>query len=159
TLSLLVLLVMAAVCLVNLIGAPRLHRMPSPRTRPRVSLLVPARNEEANLTETLPTLLASDYEDLEVLMLDDGSEDGTARVVEAHRQGGSGERLRLVRGLPLRGRWLGKNWACHQLARAADGDVLIFCDADVTVGPKAVRHTVSALERYGADALSALPRQ
>src|SRR5690606_308694 len=73
--------------------------------------------------------------------------------------GGGGGRLRLLRGRPLPAGWLGKSWACHQLAEAARGEVLVFCDADVTVHPGALPRTIAAMERAEAGALTALPRQ
>lgn len=149
---------MLVVALWNLLAAPRLEREGSPRARPRVSLLVPARDEAENLRTTLPALLRLAHADLEILVLDDGSEDETAAVVETQRRGAKG-RLHLLRGRPLPPGWLGKNWACHQLAEAASGDVLVFCDADVTVHPDAVSRTLAAMERSGADVLTALPRQ
>jgi hypothetical protein len=146
------------VALWNLLTAPRLERAGSPRMRPRASLLIPARNEAENLRTTLPALLQLDDPALEILVLDDGSEDETAAVVEAQRRGMEG-RLRLLRGRPLPEGWLGKSWACHQLAEAAGGEVLIFCDADVIAHPDAVRRTLDAMARTRADVLTALPRQ
>jgi chlorobactene glucosyltransferase len=122
-----------------------------------VSLLVPARDEAENLRETLPGLLAVAAEGIEVLVLDDASSDGTARLLAAaERESGGG--LRRIAGEPLPAGWLGKSWACHQLARAAGGEVLVFCDADVAVRPEAVRRTVGALLAADAGALTALPR-
>jgi len=149
---------MLGVVLWNLLAAPRLERAGSPRARPRTSLLVPARNEAENLRATLPALLRLDDPTPEILVLDDGSEDETAAVVEAHRRAAGG-RLRLLRGRPLPAGWLGKNWACHQLAEAAAGELLVFCDADVTVHPGALPRTLAAMERAGAGVLTALPRQ
>jgi glycosyltransferase involved in cell wall biosynthesis len=88
-----------------------------------------------------------------VLVLDDGSGDDTARRVEA-----AGGAVRLLRGTPPPPGWLGKNWACWQLARAARGDVLLFCDADVRPEPGAVLATAALLERRRADGVTALPR-
>jgi hypothetical protein len=67
-------------------------------------------------------------------------------------------RLRLVRGADLPAGWLGKCWACAQLAREARGDVLLFADADVAAGPRAVSRTVAAMERHDAPVLTAIPR-
>jgi glycosyltransferase involved in cell wall biosynthesis len=156
-LSAVLLAAMLLVALANLACAPRLHRAGVPRVLRRVSVLVPARNEAANLRAHLPLLLASRYPRLEVLVLDDGSEDGTAAVAEAFAREAPG-RLRLIHGAPLPAGWLGKPWACAQLARAARGDVLIFCDADVAVGPRAAARTVALLERHAADAATAIPR-
>ena len=145
------------VALANLLTAPRLERAGAPRRRPRVSLLVPARDEEANLAAHLPAWLALDYPELEILVLDDDSSDGTAARVEEHLPA-SGGRLRLLRGAPLPEGWLVKSWACHQLAAASTGEVLLFCDADVATRADAVALTVALMERGRADALTALPR-
>ncbi|GAA5513498.1 4,4'-diaponeurosporenoate glycosyltransferase [Deinococcus carri] len=139
----------AATLLVNALTFPRLRPRPTP-AGPRVSLLVPARNEAHNLPHTLPGLLAQGAH--EVLVLDDGSTDGTAEVA---RQYGA----RVISGQPLPAGWHGKPWACQQLAQAARGDVLVFTDADVTWHPGALGAVLHELERSGADLLSVYPRQ
>ena len=148
---------MLIVAVANLVTAPRLERAGEARETPLVSLLVPARDEAANLRANLPLLLAADYPRLEIIVLDDGSGDGTASVVQALARE-SGGRLRLVRGAALPDGWLGKSWACAQLADQAFGDVLLFCDADVAAGPCAVRRTVALLRRHAAGAVTAIPR-
>jgi len=149
---------MLGVALWNLLAAPRLERAGNPRAFPPVSLLVPARNEAVNLRETLPALLGLDYPHLEILVLDDGSTDDTAALVDALARASDG-RIRRLSGSALPPGWLGKSWACHHLAEAARGEVLVFCDADVTARPDALRNTVAAMESVGAGALTALPRQ
>jgi chlorobactene glucosyltransferase len=119
---------------------------------PRVSLLIPARDEEANLEALMPMLARLEWPDLEILILDDESRDATARIA------GSG-RARVLAGRPLPPGWLGKNWACRQLAGQATGDILLFCDADVRPAPGAIAATVGCLRAYGADAVTGLPRQ
>jgi glycosyltransferase involved in cell wall biosynthesis len=151
------LLAMLAVAVYNLRTAPRLERAPAPARHPRVSLLLPARDEAENLREALPRLARLEYPALEVLVLDDGSTDATAAVVREHAA--RDPRLRLLTGAELPPGWLGKNWACHQLGAAAAGEVLVFCDADVSVGPEALRRTVGAMEHHDADVLTAIPRQ
>jgi hypothetical protein len=147
---------MLAVALWNLAAAPRLERALAPAALPPVSLLVPARDEAVNLRETLPGLLAVAAEGVEVLVLDDASSDETPRLLAAaERESGGG--LRAIPGEPLPAGWLGKSWACHQLARASGGEVLIFCDADVAVSPEALRRTVGAMRAADAGALTALP--
>lgn len=148
---------MLIVAVANLLFAPRLERAGEPREMRRVSLLVPARNEAANLRANLPLLLAADWPKLEIIVLDDGSEDETASVVESYARDHP-DRLRLIRGDALPEGWLGKNWACSQLARAATGDVLLFCDADVAPGPNAVRRTLGLMERWDANAATAILR-
>jgi GT2 family glycosyltransferase len=149
---------MLAVALYNLFTAPRLERAGEPAALPAVSVLVPARDEAENLRRTLPLLLAQDYPRLEILLLDDRSRDETADVAQS--LAGSGRApLRVIRGTEPPPGWVGKNWACHQLAGAATGEVLVFCDADVEAEPAAVRRSVAAMQAHAAGALTALPRQ
>jgi len=125
---------------------------------PLVSLLVPARNEEANIGACVRSLLAQAYPHLEVLVLDDRSEDGTRAILEGERARDG--RLGILTGEEPPAGWTGKNWACHRLSLAATGDVLLFADADtVFVDPDAVGGIVGALEASRADLLSGLPRQ
>ncbi len=109
---------------------------------PFVSILVPARNEAANIEACLRSLAAQDYPACEVLVLDDDSTDATpdlaAALAAAHPH------VTLLRGQPLPPGWLGKQWACHQLAQAARGDLLLFTDADTRHAPAAVRAAVAA---------------
>jgi chlorobactene glucosyltransferase len=120
-------------------------------------VLVPARDEERDVGPCLRSLLAQEYPAFEVWVLDDGSSDGTARVLEGLAQGDG--RLGVMQGAPTPSGWLGKHWACHQLAGAADGELLLFTDADTRHHPLALREAVAALQAEGADLLSALPRQ
>jgi hypothetical protein len=152
------LALMLGVALYNLLTAPRLERAGEPSAFPTVSVLVPARDEAENLRRTLPHLLALDYPRLEIVLLDDRSTDGTADVA-AEIGGRGGAPLRVLRGTDPPPGWVGKNWACHQLAEATAGDVLIFCDADVEAVPAAVRRTVAALQTHRAGAVTAVPRQ
>jgi chlorobactene glucosyltransferase len=126
--------------------------------RPLVSLLVPARNESANVGACVRSLLAQTYAPLEIVILDDRSEDDTRAVVERERARDG--RLVLLAGEEPPPGWTGKNWACHQLSLAARGEVLLFADADtVFAAPDAVARTVDALRASRADLLSGLPRQ
>lgn len=118
-----------------------------------VSVLIPARNEAANVGDALESVLASRDVDLEVLVLDDHSTDATAAVVAAVARRDA--RVRLLRGRGLPRGWSGKTFACQQLADAARGDVLIFMDADVRLAPDAVARLACAT----APLLSGLPFQ
>lgn len=145
---------MAGTMAFNLSRTPRLEKAPeAPRSR-KVSVLVPARNEEGNLGVLLPLLARQGWSGLEILVLDDESSDGTARVAA-----GMGPAVRVIPGKPLPPGWLGKSWACAQLAREASGEVLLFCDADVRPEPGAVAATLALMDRHEAEALTCLPRQ
>lgn len=125
---------------------------PSP-SRPTTSILIPARDEARRLRQTLPGVLAQPAE--EILVLDDQSSDGTAGVVTSFAD----PRLRVLYGIdPPRG-WIGKNWACQQLADAATGQLLVFCDADVFMRPGALDAIWAQLRRQRADVFSVFPRQ
>jgi len=135
---------------------PRRGRAGGPE--PMVSLLVPARNEAANVRACVRSLLAQAYPHLELLVLDDRSDDGTRAILDEERE--RDPRLVVLDGAEPPPGWTGKNWACHQLSLAARGDVLLFADADtVFFDPEAVREIVRALRASRADLLSGLPRQ
>lgn len=151
------LTVLLAISLSNWLMLRRMDAF-SPASRwPSVSVLLPVRDEVDNITEALSSLLAQEYPDFEVLVLDDHSTDGTAsRLANFAAQN---SRLKILPSRPLPDGWLGKHWACQQLAEAAAGELLLFTDADVRHDPQALRHAVSALDALNADLLSAFPRQ
>jgi chlorobactene glucosyltransferase len=152
------ILVLAAL---NLAANLHMLRQAAPRndrdvSGQRVSVLVPARNEERNIGRCVQSLLAQGHAPLEVLVLDDGSTDGTADIVTdmAERD----PRLQLIEGRPLPQGWMGKNYACHQLAELAKGEWLLFADADTYHHPDALAWAVGAAEQNEADLLSLIPR-
>jgi chlorobactene glucosyltransferase len=141
----------------NAITAPMLKRAPKLQNTPRVSVLVPARDEEKNIGACLEGLLKQDYPNLEILVLDDDSND---RTVEKVRQFAAKDlRVRFFTGKPLPTSWLGKNWACHQLSEQATGEIFIFTDADNRYAPPAVAHTVGWMQKYRLSLLSAFCHQ
>lgn len=120
---------------------------------PRLSVLIPARNEALNIGACVRAALASDHPDLEVIVIDDGSTDGTPTV--AREAGGGDPRLRIVAGRPLPPGWAGKPWACQQAAALATGEHLLFIDADVQIQPSAARRAAAVLHGGSLDLLSA----
>jgi hypothetical protein len=130
---------------------------PAPATRPAVSVLVPARNEEAAIGRLCRDVLASADVDLELVILDDASTDGTAAIVSDVATGDP--RVRLVAGAPLPAGWCGKQHACWQLARAARHDTWVFLDVDVSPAPDAVARALAFLDASGAALVSGFPRQ
>ena len=92
----------------------------------RISVIIPARNEEANLSRLLPSLRDQEFAPLEIIVVDDQSTDQTAKIAE--EQG-----AKVIRGSSPPAGWLGKPWACWQGADAAEGDWLLFLDADTAL--------------------------
>jgi hypothetical protein len=123
----------------------------------KVSVLVPARNEAAAIGRLCRDVLASTGVELELVVLDDGSDDATAEIVS--RIAAEDARLRLVSGKPLPPGWCGKQHACWQLARAARHDVWVFLDVDVSLTPDAVARAVAFLDTSAAALASGFPRQ
>lgn len=128
---------------------------------PLVSILVPARNEAGNIARCVRSLLAQDYPNFEVLVLDDNSTDATNAIIEMLTLPADDprQRLRVLRGRELAEGWLGKNFACHQLYQAAQGDFLLFTDADTVHNPNSVSSAVAALYMEDAQFLSVFPLQ
>lgn len=123
-----------------------------------VSILVPARNEARNIAACVGSLLAQDYPNCQLIVLDDCSDDDTARIVRELGLREDDPRRRLMHGTPLPDGWTGKGWACHQLAAQANGEFLFFTDADTHHAPGTVTAAVAYAQRTGADLLSAWPR-
>jgi len=128
-----------------------------PEPVPLVSVLIPARDEEANIGACLQSLRKQDYPDFEILVLDDNSSDNTVNIVD--RMAAADNRIRLFRGEPLPGGWAGKPFACHQLAERARGSWLMFVDADTTHAPHMLRSVLALALRLRPSLLSGFPRQ
>lgn len=159
-LALLPWLALVALQLGRMHPRPRLMRYP-PETSgdaPLVSIIVPARDEAENLGPCIATLMSSTYPNYEVIVVDDGSSDGTEAIARALAERGAG-RIRLVAGRPLPPGWIGKSWACWQGYQVAHGELLLFTDADTRHDPDLLPRAVRALRDEGAGLLSVLPRQ
>ncbi|HPJ46378.1 MAG TPA: glycosyltransferase family 2 protein [Tenuifilaceae bacterium] len=124
---------------------------------PLVSVLIPARNEEKNISEILNCLSKQDYSNIEVLVYNDQSTDATAQIVEDRAK--HDERIRLIEGVELPEDWLGKNHACYQLAQRAKGNFYLFLDADVKVSQQFIRNATAYMQRKRLTLLSMFPRQ
>lgn len=127
-------------------------RAASPAAWPRVSVIVPARDEQRHIRRCVESLLAQDYPDYEVIVVDDASTDATPALLRWLRQSPSGrERLRVVRvEAPPEG-WAGKPYAMHIGAGLASGAWLLFTDADTCHAPSALRSAVARAEAERAD--------
>lgn len=124
--------------------------------RQRCSVLIPARDEEANIADALDSVLQSESIDFELIVLDDGSTDRTAEIVR--ERAARDPRVRLETALPLPSAWCGKNFACHQLAALASHPLLVFMDADVRITrPDSLARLAQFVETSGAPLVSGVP--
>lgn len=128
-----------------------------PDRRPSVSVLIPARDEADRIGPTVEAALQQEGVDFEVVVLDDGSTDDTAVVARSVADGD--RRVRVLSGRPVPNGWLGKPYACWQLAEEAKGDVLVFLDADVVLAPGGLAAAVDMLHQGRVDLLTVYPRQ
>jgi hypothetical protein len=123
----------------------------------QVSILIPARDEAANIGPILDSVLASRGVDLEIVVLDDGSSDDTGQIVRDRAD--RDPRIRLIDGAPLPRGWVGKQHACWQLSLAARSPLLVFIDADVRVHPDGLARLATFVQNRGLGMASGFPRQ
>jgi hypothetical protein len=133
--------------------------LPAPDgSNPKLSVLIPARNEEKTIRLSVLSVLRSRDVDLEVIVLDDNSSDRTAKIVESLQL--NDDRVRLIRGSALPSGWCGKNFASHQLVQASLHPTLVFLDADVRItDPAALARLAAFLDGSGAALVSGIPRE
>jgi cellulose synthase/poly-beta-1,6-N-acetylglucosamine synthase-like glycosyltransferase len=136
-----------------------LHRTPhfAPQENTLVSILIPARNEAHNIGRAIDAALASTGTEVEVLVMDDGSSDATADIVNAYVA--CDPRVRLLNAPPLADGWTGKVHACHHLSQHARGTHFLFVDADVRLAPYAASRMAAHAQARGVGLVSAVPRQ
>ncbi len=124
---------------------------------PLISVLIPARNEEHNIRRCLRSLLRQDYPNIEILVLNDNSSDSTAGVVHEYEK--KNKNIKLINGKLLPSGWLGKSFACQQLADAASGEYLLFTDADTLHFRNSVSSAAAAIIINKLDGISVFARQ
>jgi glycosyltransferase involved in cell wall biosynthesis len=124
---------------------------------PSVSILIPARNEELVIRQAVESALQSKGIDLEVIVLDDNSDDRTGEIVRS--LSAVDKRVRLESAPPLPGGWCGKQFACSVLSTLARHDTLCFIDSDVCLQPDGVARMVYFLQKSKASLVSGFPHQ
>ena len=122
---------------------------------PFVSVIVPARNEERAIERMLRALLAQEYPEFEVIVVDDRSTDSTGSIVD--RIASEDGRLVAIHGAETPAGWLGKPFALHQGSERARGEMLLFVDADVHYAPQTLRTAVEHIEATGRAMVALLP--
>lgn len=126
------------------------------RRQPKVSVILPARNEEPYISKCLDTLLAQEYGNFEIIAINDGSSDRTGEIMRQYAA--RDKRIVYVDNLPKPEGWAGKSWACYQGYRRATGDYLLFTDADTEHAPGAMALAMGHMIAEELDALTAVPR-
>lgn len=152
-----ILVILSVITILNALTFPRLRTTGQLPWLPKVSILIPARNEAAIIAQTVRRLLAQTYANFELIVLDDSSTDQTAEITRA--AGEHDPRLCVWKGDPLPPGWTGKNWACHQLSQRAEGEILVFTDADVEWTPTALEAIVRQQTVDQVDLLAVWPTQ
>jgi chlorobactene glucosyltransferase len=134
------------------------HTMRAVTDTPKVSILIPARNEERVIEQVVLASLEQDWDDVEVIVLNDNSDDRTGEILERLRLDNPAS-LKIVLGKDRPSGWLGKPWACHQLGRVASGDILVFIDADTIPSRTLARSVASDFHVNGDGLLTVWPEQ
>ncbi|MGB2606721.1 MAG: glycosyltransferase [Candidatus Sulfotelmatobacter sp.] len=139
------------------ISKPEWNRNPVAASgNPKVSIIVPARNEEKDIEQSLTRLLALDYDNYEVIAVNDRSKDRTGEIIE--RVAASAKRpLRVIQHQELPSGWLGKTHAMWTATNQAKGDWLLFTDADVLFKPDSLRRALAYAEAEHADHVVLFP--
>jgi chlorobactene glucosyltransferase len=128
-----------------------------PENPPLVSVIVPARNEAHNIAPCVASILATTYPNLELIVVDDSSTDGTPQIARDAAQ--RDPRAHFITAPPLPEGWFGKQWACTTGAKVARGSVLHFTDADTVHGADLVTRSINAMRRARAQLFSVAGRQ
>jgi chlorobactene glucosyltransferase len=123
---------------------------------PKVSIILPARNEEKYLGKCLDSLIDQDYQNYEIIVIDDSSEDSTGKIIAEYAKKNS--KIVHVSANSKPEGWMGKNWACMEGYRQSTGELLLFTDADTKHSKQVISLSVSHLLSLKLDALSAIPR-
>lgn len=123
---------------------------------PKVSIILPARNEEEFIGKCLDSLIEQDYTNYEIIVVDDSSDDATGKIISEYAKKNS--KIIPVSAQIKPDGWMGKNWACMEGYKKATGELLLFTDADTKHSQNVISLAVSHLLSFNLDALSAIPK-
>jgi len=143
--------------IINLFTAPFLKKNVVKDSSELVSVLIPARNEERCIEKCIRNVMMQTYSNLEIVIYDDSSTDGTNSIVTKTSK--EDKRVKIINGESLPDGWRGKNFACWNLSKHAEGNYFLFIDADVTMEKDAVGSALFEIQNKNADILSVFPKQ
>jgi len=154
------LLIRLLVVFANILSKPYLQQAEVKDHSALISVLIPARNEENNIGSVLNQLKNQSYKNIEIIVLDDDSEDNTYKLAtDFFTSNAKIIQGQIIQGEKLPAGWLGKNWACHQLALKAKGQYFLFVDADVILAPEAIESAYMQVRKNALSLLSLFPDQ
>lgn len=123
---------------------------------PKISIILPARNEEEFIGKCLQSLIDQDYKNYEIIVINDSSEDSTEKIISEYAKKSS--KIIHVNARPKPTGWVGKNWACMEGYQKATGSLLLFTDSDTTHAKNVISLAVSHLLSLNLDALTVIPK-
>ncbi len=156
--SLFYLLVTSLIFIRNRFDLTPLYSSPESQKKPKISVCIPARNEEETIGELLTSLKDQTWPNYDVHVLDDQSTDRTHEIAISYQKKYP-NKFFIHTGKDKPDDWLGKPWACYQLSQKTDGEILVFLDADTEATPIILEHTVYSMDHYNLDMLTVWPRQ
>jgi len=124
--------------------------------KPKVSIILPARNEEKFIEKCLDSLIKQDYDNYEIITINDSSNDSTGDIIKKYSE--KFPKVVFVDAKPKPDGWIGKNWACIEGYKKASGDLLLFTDADTVHTSSVISLAVSHLLSLELDVLTVIPR-
>lgn len=125
-------------------------------SNPKVSIILPARNEEEFIGKCLDSLIEQDYTNYEIIVIDDSSDDATGKIISEYAK--KNPKIIPISAQIKPDGWIGKNWACMEGYKKATGELLLFTDADTKHSQNVISLAVSHLLSFNLDALSAIPK-
>lgn len=149
------LVILLLLCIINVIALDSIPVTEMTNASVKVSVLIPARNEEQNIENCVVSVLKQTYRHLEIIVLNDHSTDNTGAILSNI----SDAKLKVISGRELPEGWVGKNFACHQLQEVAKGDYLLFIDADTVLEKECVSSALEFAAKNNSDLLSVMPRE
>ncbi|MFC0044818.1 glycosyltransferase family 2 protein [Metabacillus iocasae] len=154
----LIFLILSAGTVLNIALLPTLNNQQKKKREsyPLVSILIPMRNEERNVKRVVRAVKLLTYPNFECIILDDGSTDKTRELLEGETA--NDDRFKIVDGSTLPSKWVGKVYACHQLSKRANGDYLLFLDADVSLKSDTVEQSLALIEKRNGSLLTGFSR-
>lgn len=126
------------------------------KSKPMVSIIVPARNEGVAISKCLQSLLSQDYDNYEVIAVDDSSTDNTFSIISDLSK--NNHTLTPIKCPPRPDEWVGKNWACFQGYKKSTGEILLFTDADTVHRPDVLSSAINTMMHDKIDALTLVPK-